>query len=50
MMAGDITFLGCRIAFKGTMEWGEREAGQIIYQSLFGQVEIYTPLAARVRA
>ncbi len=27
-----------------------RGAGNIIYQSLFGPVERYTPLAARVRA
>ena len=48
MMAGDIIFLGCRTAYKGAMD-GAR-GGEYYISSLFGPLERYTPLAARVRA
>ena len=49
MMAGDITFFRVPNSFQGYNGMG-RGAGNIIYKSLFGQMERYTPLAARVRA
>jgi hypothetical protein len=56
-MAGDIIqyflasqyFLVCRIAYKGAMD-GARGGEYYISKSLFGPVERYTPLAARVWA
>ncbi len=50
MMAGDIIFLGCRTVYKGAMDGARGGEYYILYQSLFGPVERYTPLAARVRA